>query len=124
MKISIKRFLVIALMSVIASVVSAQTPKIRYDVARLSPKDVAKIKELLVKNQNISSEDSLMTETLLRQKNFPQRGVVYEDGDYVSDSQAGDDVISYISYQMGCFWLSHVVERKERFLGRLDTRLD
>lgn len=124
MKISIKKFLAVALMSVIASVVCAQAPKIKYDATKLYPRDVARIKALLVKNQNISSEDSLMTEILLRQKNFPQRSVVYEDGDFVSDAQAGDDVISFISYQLGCFWLSYVVERKQIFIGRFDIRLD
>jgi hypothetical protein len=65
-----------------------------------------------------------MVISLLKQDNTPAKGVVHEAEDIVAQSRIGDDLLSYISYQDGTFWLTYFVERKGKFIGRLDVRLN
>ena len=125
MKISIKKILVIVLMSAFTSVAcQAQTSKINGAV-KLTAEDVAKIGRSLARNRNhIWEDDILMATDLLQQANTPIEGVVQEKGEFIEKSFPGDDWSSFISYQNGTFWLSYLVMRKEKFIGRLDIRLD
>lgn len=110
-------------MSVLTSVAcQAQTPT--KDLAKLSKGDVARIEIALLRNQYIEEKDCAMVVTLLEQNNTPAKGVVNKAEDIIAHSKIGDDWLSYISYQNGTFWLTYIVERKGKFIGRLDIRLD
>lgn len=123
MKISIKSFFVIVLMSMMTSVVSAQTPTTKYNVAKLSTEEVTRVKRLLASNHSICPEDSAMAAVLLEHNNTPEEGVIEEDEEIFSATLVNDNWIAFISYQRGSYWLSFVVTRKGKFVGRLDVMI-
>lgn len=122
MKIIVK-FLAVVLISMAANVVNAQTSK-KDDVAQLSASDSVKIVKVIAKNQNLWDEDKAMVLDLLKQKNKPEKGVIIDDGEFVRKAQKGDDWTAYISNQHGSYWLTYVVRRKDKFVGRIDVRLE
>ncbi|MBR1601322.1 MAG: hypothetical protein IJ677_07065 [Alphaproteobacteria bacterium] len=119
----VKRFLVILLMSIITSGVSAQAPTTKYDIAELSTDDVARIKRYLA-NSYVDHRDSAMAVILLEQNNTPKKGVIKEDGELFPLTRVNDKWVAFISNERGCCWLSFVVTRKEKFVGRLDVRIE
>lgn len=121
---TIVKFLAVVLISGIASGVFAQTSKTN-DVAKLSEKDVFYLKKALSANKNLLAEDSAMVAMLLERNNLPLEYVIEEAGEVVEQSEADDVLKIYISHPSGSsYWLSYVVSRKNRFVGRLDMRLD
>lgn len=118
----IVKFLAVVLISMVASVVSAQTSK-KSDVAQLSVNDSVRIQMLIAKNRDLLDEDKAMVQDLLKQNNRPEKGVIIEDEEF-RDAQKGDEWVAYISNQHGSFWLTYVVKRKGRFIGRTDVRLE
>ena len=118
----IEKLLAIMLMSMVASVALAQAPK-RSEVANLVPSDVVRIEDALSDNPAINQADSVVVVSLLLRNNMPIRGFVAEDGEYFSKTKKGDMWIAYISRQHGTLWLSYVISRKEKFIGRVDLRL-
>ncbi len=120
MKIIVK-FLLVALMCVITSGVFAQTSKT--NAAKLSENDVVLLKKALSKKQ-MFQDDSVMVELLLERHNEPIVDTIGENGEIVEKSQVGDDLMIYIYNQYGSFWLSYEVKRKNKFVGRLDIRLN
>jgi hypothetical protein len=121
---TIVKFLAVVLISGIASGVFAQTSKTN-DVAKLSEKDVFYLKKALSANKNLLAEDSAMVAMLLERNNLPLEYVIEEAGEVVEQSEADDVLKIYISHPSGSsYWLSYVVSRKNRLVGRLDTRLD
>ena len=122
MKIIVK-FLAVVLISMAADVVNAQTSK-KDDVAQLSASDSVKIVKVIAKNQNLLDEDKAMVLDLLKQKNKPEKGVIIDDEEFVRKAQKGDDWTAYISNQYGSYWLTYVVRRKDKFVGRIDVRLE
>ncbi len=118
----IKEILVIALMSVITSVVCAQTPK--NDVAKLSDDDKAMILRTMESLEYFENRDSLMTMMLL-DNNTPHEGIIKEAGQILDSAKVGDQFVVYISNYKGSFWLTYVVTtgKEKKFIGRRDVRL-
>lgn len=118
----IKKFLVIALMSGIASVVCAQTPK--KDYAKLSEDRVAMLKKA-VSREYLSEKDSIYILRLLDSNNVPQKGSIERTGELVPESEPGDSFTVYISDLGGTYWLTYVVtDNNNKFVGRLDILLN
>ena len=90
----IKEILVIALMSVITSVVCAQTPK--NGVAKLSDDDKAMILRTMESLEYFENRDSLMTMMLL-DNNTPHEGIIKEAGQILDSAKVGDQFVVYIS---------------------------
>ncbi len=118
----IKEILVIALMSVITSVVCAQTPK--NDVAKLSDDDKAMILRTMESLEYFENRDSLMTMMLL-DNNTPHEGIIKEAGQILDSAKVGDQFVVYINNYKGGFWLTYVVTtgKEKKFIGRRDVRL-
>ena len=116
------RFLVLILMSMMTSVVFAQTSTTK-GIVKLSAEDIQKIESVLTRTSNISEDDCEMVRTLIKQDNAPQKGIIKENTEYVPQSLKGDGWTAFISYERSSFWLTYVVNRDQHFVGRIDIRL-
>lgn len=127
MRISIKKILVLTLMSVLTSgVCIAQTSSKKSDIAKIEQSDSIKIAQAITKAR-IDEEDADMVKTLLRNHNKPLEGGIAEDDVIVNGSKYGDDWRCYITNQNGgTFYLTYVVTRDDgkKFVGRVDIRLN
>ncbi|MBQ8465003.1 MAG: hypothetical protein IJ545_03230 [Alphaproteobacteria bacterium] len=122
----IQRFLVILLMSMVTSVVCAQTSKTT-NVANLSEKDIATIQRALIRNKSIAPENSVLVKSLIQNNNTPLTGVVTEnDTDFIEvvSAQKGDEWVAFVCLEEGTFWLTYVINRKKKFFCRYSVRLD
>jgi len=102
----------------------AQTSTTKNDVAKIEQSDSVKIAQALAKAK-LAEDDADMVKTLLRHHNKPLEGGVAEDDVIINGSKYGDNWRCYISYQNGgTYYLSYVVTREKKFVGRLDIRIN
>ena len=121
---TITKLLVTVLMSNLTSVVFAQTPIIKQAAAKISAEEVLKIRHALNHNNNLWYEDSVLVETLLQKNNIPIEGIIENDEDIISKSKTGDSLLAYISYSYNSYWLTYFISRKNKFIGRMDIKLE
>lgn len=119
----IRQFLVLLLMSMMTSVVHAQTSKIT-NVA-LSTKDIATIKRALVRNKELAFNDSALVESLIQNGNTPLNGVIKEENDFmiITDCRLGDEWTAFICKEDSSFWLVYIINRKKQFICRYSVSL-
>lgn len=125
MLISIKKIFVITLMSALTSGVFAQTSTTKKsEVIKIEKRDSIYIQKSVASNKYLDEDDIDMIQSLLHHHNTPIEGCIAEDEVIISSSKANDDWKAFISSHDGTYYLSYVVSRGGKFVGRIDIRIN